>query len=1732
MTASRGVAESVRWHAQCKDCGRLGAAADFVYPDAWIEGVLERGGKESNRCPACRQAHERDARTMAMPYIDLNVIGEVADPEHPQGPLGALGPLPVVHKREPVSSDLSEFDFGLGDDDVLRLLAGLEQKQVAVVVAGTGSGKSTFLPYRLLVPPEGAALRLADAGTIVMTEPRVFATMDVATFIATRLHRSDTVGPGSDIGYRVKGRPAYDAACRLLVVTDGSLINWLRDGSLDRFSAVLIDEAHERSKNIDVILAVLRAELPKRRNLRVIVLSATIDAAFFAEFFGGERNVVVLDDIVVSKRFGYGNPLWPDGVDFDHADWGAGKLAPDDEPLIDITRRLADLRVLVDRSIAPTAWPAQMPGLVAEQALALARRTEWGDILGFLPGQQVIATAVEAIRAGLVAAGIDDQWDVYSLLRSTPEDEQLAARSERRPGDKRRIVISTNIAETSLTIDGATFVIDSGLIHQSAWDPETATKSVPPVRHSKDGVRQRWGRVGRKAPGWVFPLYDRKQFEALADHTPPEAVRDDLESLVLVAKAAGVDDPREYVWPAAFRRSSEKEGAPEEAQRAAFSAELERATRALHARGALDTVGDLTPWGRELLGSGGTPSEAGAMAGADDLACAVECATVLSMLTFGTLRGPSGILRFDSRAEVTARHAAAVRHAVFFDGAIDDVDVALRIFGTWERAADPAAWAARNCVDHEQLVGVREKRDERLEFLSPGRGAPVDQPVRIELASRLRAVFARAYVDQAYVQGAGGWLPEDGSFDKPLPIATSSTVGDVERVVSLRRIATARGTFLAGIVAAPDWAIGSPSWLELTRTVADRERGPDGRLIYDTSLDSLLRWHTDWTIGAVYRAVVDADGRLTHAMQIAPPPIDPLADRTEDADGDEAGGDDDAQSDAGAGVEVGAARASSTDLVSALERSVTTLLSPESETAYLDLADVEADDDEEDAASAPSDAPGVPALRPTYPPIALQRGVQVPAGEWNLRVTGFAPGQQTVLVVPFSDEPGARLTPGREMSVVSLGGIEGNGRPYAYAVDVNTGWEICLHPRELSLNAFASHAADDWPFATNVDVHILETAESRTAASASRIPQLQRDLAARRVALADGDDRLVVRGVLGETTAAYVPIMVGDDAASPVHRFSIKRQSLEKSRVGLTPGLELYAQLAPSAAKDGWIVRQVPVLADGCETIDIPGVFGADRGSRRMLRAAAGMSSAVRDALAAQSSAPAWVRAVETLYAVSNGLDAGPPWIGKAISAAPAGLAAACTPGLIEFEPGRPAMLSVRPGADAELFDRLLELEETDYWQNLVTALRNESMAADSAPWVSRNSTLLPAGLENFIGFDLTVAPPVARTLMVSAACRPEEVEALARLDSGLVWRSTIENVVKQLGRPPVAPSGRDGRAQVELHVAAPALPDPLPAGIEFVELRMPSVRAAALMPLELCDRLIELSDDDAWRNMVRRLWRETNELFVARVATSSDPPPRTLRGAELAAALPVGLEVEGTVVEVKPFGTIVQLDGLTLTAMLHKSQTGDPPISDPTTIFAVGDRVRATVDTVESEDGRDRVNLRISGRDLELEVFVARVPEGSSVTSVVSTVTDYGAFIPVGGRDGLLHKSRIGAQGVGNPGDVLTKEDAITVKVERIKRGKRGLEIELSARDVATPSRLDQMRSAYPVGSRQAGTVTDVVRFGVFVELARGTRGLIPERFIGAAERARITPGARIEVQVVDVRDGARRVEITLRLV
>jgi hypothetical protein len=802
----------------------------------------------------------------------LDVIATLSDPEHPTGPLGALGPLPTRHSRIVHRVDLQTKPFGLTDQNIIDLLQGLTTKQVAVVIAGTGSGKSTFLPFRLLYPPAGAPMHLAARGPIVVTEPRQEATSETAKKVADLAGYPP--GPGSPIGYR-HGADRDDHIAqvnRLTFVTDGTLVNWIRQGLLPELGAIVIDEAHERNARIDLILAKMRSELPRIPHLRLIIASATIDPDVFVDYFGGAEAVYRLPIAGVTKPFGYGHPLWPcEKIDPDAPEWRHDHWLTSQAKADVLTH--STLRV-VQQPLAKERWKKEMPAMAARQVLRILDGTPDGDILVFMPGKNEIAETERQIRT---ARALRSSERVISYLRDAADTVKREVTAPHRPGH-RRVVIATNIAETSLTIDGLRYVVDSGLINEDTWNPELAVGRVRTRIHSKQGVRQRWGRVGRDGPGFVFPLYTHQQFDDLfPEMTVPEIARGSMEPYLLNAAAFGLNvDDLSLVLPT---------GAGDKAE-AAVHVELDRARGALRKQAALDEDGVITHLGKTIL-EVPNPDQMAALELGDRLACAIETATALSLLT---LEGRSadqersavvgGLIPFHTDFPATVRLEASLRHAALRQGCVDDLDFALHLFSAWEHCdpSERAEWARRTWVDHERLLEADQRRGRLLGRLTAGtRYRDIPRPVHVELAPRVRNVLAASMVDHIFEFRAGSWrnvgLLPSGDDVTCIPTAVQPEEGT--RALALYHVERRETLIIGNLILSPD-GDGDTSWANLVLANASQLRGPNGRPLGPAQA-LWDRAHLAWPVGAVVTATLTGEHSDRGVEVVLPTVVTPPA---------------------------------------------------------------------------------------------------------------------------------------------------------------------------------------------------------------------------------------------------------------------------------------------------------------------------------------------------------------------------------------------------------------------------------------------------------------------------------------------------------------------------------------------------------------------------------------------------------------------------------------------------------------------------------------------------------------------------------------------------------------------------------------------------------------------------------------------------------------------------------------
>ena len=475
-------------------------------------------------------------------------------------------------------------------------------------------------------------------------------------------------------------------------------------------------------------------------------------------------------------------------------------------------------------------------------------------------------------------------------------------------GDRRKIVISTNLAETSLTVEGVRFVVDSGLIAQSEWDPMVAQGGIRTKAHSQAGIRQRWGRVGRKAPGWVFPLYTKAQLVELAEDTDPGSTRDNLEQMVMTAKLGGIDDVLDFPWPAAFEPEppvvlDEK---AQEAQEK-FREELGRANEALHSGGAVDERGHPTSFGKELgrFSALGSAACAVAMMYADRLGCVPEVATILSLLHERALTGSKALLLDHPHWPDEWRFEAAERHRAVGAGCEDDAELVLQVASGWERA-DPdrppwessplrSAWARMWWVGDEVLREAAEARRDILAALSPAMKEEVKRFVEPALLRRARGAITHAMPDlehrlvepDAYRAVDAATEEEEGLA---APEGSSVLVARPERVIPLTRRHPAGQDMarISNLMTVEPWALPDPA-------VAMRPTGPEDamRLLglsaehgqADTTKDTLGATIESWPAGARVRPVLSGgtDRRIVEVTGWLEPGLAPAA--VEEVDG-------------------------------------------------------------------------------------------------------------------------------------------------------------------------------------------------------------------------------------------------------------------------------------------------------------------------------------------------------------------------------------------------------------------------------------------------------------------------------------------------------------------------------------------------------------------------------------------------------------------------------------------------------------------------------------------------------------------------------------------------------------------------------------------------------------------------------------------------------------------------------
>ncbi|MDR2100996.1 MAG: ATP-dependent RNA helicase [Treponema sp.] len=401
------------------------------------------------------------------------------------------------------------------------ILSALEANQVVVVESPTGSGKTTQLPVILYDAGYG------KNGIIGVTQPRRIATLSVSEYIARQM---GTVIPGL-VGYKMRFEDKTDQGTQIKIMTDGILLQEMKlDPYLSKYGCLIVDEAHERSLNIDFILGLLKRVLELRKEFKVMVSSATINAQVFSEYFG-ECPVVKIDAVTYPVTLIYDAPAVTRG------DAGApgggrgnrGKPGGSGAPRENVA--------IPSGSLAAEALLGKIDTIVER----VVNEKREGDILIFLSGERMIKDCMSRLAFGPVSPSLQ----LLPLYGRLGREEQERVFDPPQKG-KTKVVISTNIAETSVTIDGITTVIDSGLSKLNFYNPRTFTSSLVEGPVSKASGNQRKGRAGRTREGTCYRLYTRKDFENRILFTVEEIYRTDLSEVVLRMADLGLSAFEEF----------------------------------------------------------------------------------------------------------------------------------------------------------------------------------------------------------------------------------------------------------------------------------------------------------------------------------------------------------------------------------------------------------------------------------------------------------------------------------------------------------------------------------------------------------------------------------------------------------------------------------------------------------------------------------------------------------------------------------------------------------------------------------------------------------------------------------------------------------------------------------------------------------------------------------------------------------------------------------------------------------------------------------------------------------------------------------------------------------------------------------------------------------------------------------------------------------------------------------
>lgn len=646
-----------------------------------------------------------------------------------------------------------------------QLMDAVRDNQLLIVVGDTGSGKTTQVTQYL------AEAGFANNGMIGCTQPRRVAAMSVAKRVA------EEVGCelGKEVGYTIRFEDCTSPDTRIKYMTDGMLQREiLLDPELKRYSVIMLDEAHERTIATDVLFGLLKKAIKRRPDLKVIVTSATLDADKFSEYFN-------------------------------------------QCPIFSIPGRTFPVEIMYSREPESDYLDAALMTV-----MEIHLKEPEGDILLFLTGQEEIDTSCEILfeRMKALGPGVPELiiLPVYSALPS----EMQSRIFEPAPPGSRKVVIATNIAETSITIDHIYYVIDPGFVKQNAYDPKLGMDSLIVTPISQAQAKQRAGRAGRTGPGKCFRLYTEAAFQTeMLPTSIPEIQRQNLSHTILMLKAMGINDLLHFDFMDPPPTNT-----------------MLTALEELYALSALDDEGLLTRLGRKMADFPMEPALAKVLIASVDMGCSDEILTIVAMLSVQSV----------FHRPKDKQQKADQKKAKFHDPQGDHLTL-LNVYNSWKQSRFSAAWCVENFVHARHLKRCQDVRLQlstimqryKHQIVSCGRNTTL---VRQALCSGFFRNSARKDPTEGYktlIEGTPVYMhPSSALFGKP-----------AEHVIFHTLVLTTKEYMHCTTAIEPKWLVeAAPTFFKVAPTDQLSKRKKAERI---QPLHNRFQGEDDWRLSAQRR---------------------------------------------------------------------------------------------------------------------------------------------------------------------------------------------------------------------------------------------------------------------------------------------------------------------------------------------------------------------------------------------------------------------------------------------------------------------------------------------------------------------------------------------------------------------------------------------------------------------------------------------------------------------------------------------------------------------------------------------------------------------------------------------------------------------------------------------------------------------------------------------------------------